>query len=179
VIDERSGRNGRLYAIRYSIALPGQWNGRFLFQGGAGFNGTVRPPVGWEAVGRELALSRGFAVVSTDSGHTGAVFDGTFFEDQDATVNFLYRVDKVTVVAKQIIAIHYGRAPERSYFVGIVVGAPAMRTSYSGIGDRWLALALNGIAPRDEAGRPIAARAFSEGEELADRRPGLGQYRAV
>ena len=44
VIDERIGRNGRLYAIRYSIALPGQWNGRFLFQGGAGFNGTVVRP---------------------------------------------------------------------------------------------------------------------------------------
>jgi Tannase and feruloyl esterase len=188
VIDERIGRNGRPYAIGYSIALPTQWNGRFLFQGGGGFNGTVGPPIGSGAVGRELALARGFAVVSTDSGHTGAVFDGTFFEDQEATVNFLYRaIDKVTVVAKKIIAIHYGRAPEHSYFVGcstggregmlmsqrfphyfdgIVAGAPAMRTSYSSIGDRWVAVALNSIAPRDESGRPIAARAFSEGEKL-------------
>jgi hypothetical protein len=29
--------------------------------------------------------------------------------------------DKVTVVAKKIIAIHYGRAPEHSYFVGFTV----------------------------------------------------------
>ena len=125
VIDERIGRNGRPYAIGYLIALPVQWNGRFLFQGGGGFNGTARPPVGPDAVGLELALSRGFAVVSTDSGHTGAVFDGTFFEDQEATVNFLYRaIDKVTVVAKKIIAIHYGRAPEHSLFHRLLDGRP-------------------------------------------------------
>jgi feruloyl esterase len=187
VIDERIGRNGRAYAIGFAIALPEKWNGRFLFQGGGGFNGSITPPIGWQATGREVALARGFAVVSTDSGHKGAVFEGTFWEDQDAAVNFLYRgIDKVTQVAKTIVAAHYGRAPAHSYYVGcstggregmimsqrfptyfdgIVAGDPAMRTSYSGFADRWVAVALNQIAPKDEAGRPMAARAFSDAEK--------------
>jgi len=186
VMDSRVGRNGRPYAIEFALALPEQWNGRFLFQGGGGFNGSVAPPLGWQAIGTVLALSRGFAVVSTDSGHKGAVFDGTFFEDQEATLDFLYRaIDKVTRVSKEITTIRYGHAPEHSYYVGcstggregmlmsqrfpgsfdgIVAGAPAMRTSYSGIGDRWAAVALNAIAPRDEAGRPAASRALSDGD---------------
>jgi len=186
VIDERIGQNGRPYAIGFAMALPEKWNGRFLFQGGGGFNGSVLPPIGWQAVGNEFALARGFAIVSTDTGHTGAVFDGTFFEDQEATINYLYRaIDKVTVLAKQIIAIHYGEGPKHSYYVGcstggregmlmsqrfphyfdgIVAGAPAMRTSYSGLADRAMAVALNQIAPRDEKGRPIAGRALSDSD---------------
>jgi hypothetical protein len=42
----------------------------------------------------------------------GAVFDGSFTEDQEALLNFLYQsVGKVTQVAKQIVASHYGRRP--------------------------------------------------------------------
>jgi hypothetical protein len=48
------------------------------------------------------------------------------------------------------------------YFDGIVSGAPAMRTSFSGIGDRWVAAALNEIAPKDEKGLPITRNALSE-----------------
>jgi len=187
VIDKRMGRNGRPYAIGFEIALPVKWNGRFLFQGGGGFNGAVYPSIGWQAAGTEVALARGYAIVNTDSGHKGAVFDGTFWEDQDATVNFLYRaIDKVTQVSKKIIAAHYGRAPAHSYYVGcstggreamimsqrfpdyfdgVVSGDPAMRTSYSGLADRWVAIALNQIAPRDEKGLPVAARAFSPAEK--------------
>jgi feruloyl esterase len=39
-----------------------------------------------------------------------------------------------------------------------------MRTSYSGLADRWMAVQLNAIAPRDEAGKPIASRALSDGD---------------
>jgi feruloyl esterase len=186
VIDKRVGRNGRPYAIGFELALPVKWNGRFLFQGGGGFNGTVYPSIGWQAAGQQVALARGFAVVNTDSGHKGAVFDGAFWEDQEATLNFLYRaIDKVTQLSKKIIAAHYGRAPQRSYYVGcstggregmmmsqrfpdyfdgIVAGAPAMRTSYSSIADNWITVHLNAIAPRDEKGQPITPRALSDGD---------------
>ena len=50
------------------------------------------------------------------------------------------------------------------YFDGIVAGAPAMRTSYSGIGDRYVFVQLNAIAPRDEKGKPITSRALSDGD---------------
>ncbi len=91
---------------------PAAWNGRFYMQGGGGLNGSLGEPLGTQASGATPALARGFAVVSTDSGHRGSNgFDSTFFEDQEATLNFLYQaVGKVTVVAKEIVTKYYGRA---------------------------------------------------------------------
>jgi len=185
-IDRRVGRHSKPYAIGFSIALPVQWNGRFLFQGGGGLNGSVSPPLGLDAIVGEPALARGFAVVSTDSGHQGAVFDASFFEDQQATLDFLYQaIGKVTLAAKQIIEQHYGRQPEHSYYVGcstggreamlmsqryptyfdgIVAGAPAMRTSYSNLADRYVATQLNAIAPKDASGASVGSQALSDSD---------------
>src|SRR6185295_1763383 len=116
VIDERTGRNGKPYAIGVAMALPENWNGRFLFQGGGGLNGTVNPPIGVQATGDNPALARGYAIISTDSGHKGAVFDGSFFEDQEATLNFLYKaIGKVAPVGKEIVAARYGKSAAHSY----------------------------------------------------------------
>ena len=187
VIDERIGHDGKTYAIGFSIAMPDRWNGRFLMQGGGGLNGSVALPLGSVAAGETPALARGFAVASTDSGHKGAVFDAGFVEDQEALLNFLYQaVGKVAQVAKQIIATHYGRGAAHSYFVGcstggreamimaqryprffdgIVAGAPAMRTSFSNLADKWITVALNRVAPRDAQGRPESSRAFSASDK--------------
>jgi hypothetical protein len=187
VIDERTGRDGKRYAIGFAVALPSDWNGRFLFQGGGGLNGSVRPPLGATFAGDRSALERGFAVASTDSGHVGTGgFDAAFLRDQEATLNFLYQsIPTVTVVAKQIIAEHYGKPNERAYFVGcstggreamimsqrypnyfdgIVAGAPAMRTSLSNLGLRHAAVALNSIAPRDADGKPLTREALSNAD---------------
>jgi feruloyl esterase len=123
VIDERTGRDGKPYAIGFAVTLPVKWNGRFLFQGGGGLSGSVQPPVGGAYAGEQSALERGFAVASTDSGHQGAGFDGSFFRDQKATLNFLYQaVAEVTVVAKLIVERHYGKPQHHSYFVGCSTG---------------------------------------------------------
>ena len=45
-LDRRTGADGRSYGIGFALALPAEWNGRFLFQGGGGLNGTVAPPLG-------------------------------------------------------------------------------------------------------------------------------------
>src|SRR5271169_6802026 len=71
MIDRRTGAGGKTYGIGFAVALPDNWNDRFLFQGGGGYNGTVRPPLGAAAAGDDPALARGFAVVSTDTGHQG------------------------------------------------------------------------------------------------------------
>jgi hypothetical protein len=187
IIDERTGRDGKPYGIGFAVALPPNWNGRFLFQGGGGLNGSVRPPLGATYSGDRSALERGFAVASTDSGHVGTGgFDGTFLRDQQATLNFLYQsIPTVTVVAKQIIAEHYGKPNDRAYFVGcstggreamimsqrypsyfdgIVAGAPAMRTSFSNLGLRHAAVALNAIAPRGADGKPLTREALSDAD---------------
>src|SRR5438067_645092 len=49
MINERTGADGKGYGIGFSVALPDNWNNRFLFQGGGGYNGSVRPPVGTAA----------------------------------------------------------------------------------------------------------------------------------
>lgn len=185
-IDKRTGRNDKPYAIGFSVAMPDEWNGRFMFQGGGGLNGAVNPPMGGQFTGDQPALAQGYAIVSTDSGHKAGNFDATFFEDQEAALNFLYQsLGKVTVVGKAIVAQHYGKAADHSYFVGcstggreamivsqryptyfdgIVAGAPAMRTGYSNLGLRWATTALNAIAPKDDKGVPQTSQALSEGD---------------
>jgi feruloyl esterase len=186
VIDRRTGRDGKPYGIGFAVTLPANWNGRFLFQGGGGLNGAVRDPYGTEFAGEAPALAQGFAVASTDSGHKGSGFDATFMDDQEALLNFLYQaVGKVTVVAKEIVAAHYGRPADHAYFVGcstggreamimsqrypsyfdgIVAGAPAMRTGYSNLGLRWASTALNAIAPKDAQGKPQTRLALSDSD---------------
>jgi feruloyl esterase len=186
VIDERTGRGGKPYGIGFSVSLPADWNGRFLFQGGGGLNGSVQPPVGGQYAGDRSALARGFAVASTDSGHQGAVFDGGFFADQQAALNFLYQaVAEVTVVAKAIVQRHYGKPQAHAYFVGcstggreammmsqrfptyfdgIVAAAPASRTSFSNLGLAYATATLNAIAPRDAEGKPQTRAALGDAD---------------
>jgi feruloyl esterase len=191
-LDPRTGFDGKPYAIGFAIALPDNWNGRFLFQGGGGLNGSVNPPLGGQAAGDAPALARGFAVVSTDTGHKGAVFDAAFMKDQLASLNFAYiAVGRVTVLAKEIIAQYYGQPAKHSYydgcstggregmlmsqryptyFDGIISGDPAMRTGYSNIGLTWARVAFAQIAPKDASGKPDPTKDFSDGDKklLAD-----------
>lgn len=187
VINRRTGVDGVEYGIGFALALPREWNGRFLFQGGGGLNGTVRPPLGTGATGGRSALERGFAVASTDSGHEGAGFDSSFFADQQAALNFLYQaIDKVNAAAEALIQEHYGRRAEHDYYVGcstggreamiasqrfprefdgIVAGAPAMRTGYSNLAMRSVSIALNHVAERDADGDPIPGTALTSAEQ--------------
>ena len=191
VIDRRTGvPPGTPYGIGFALALPEEWNGRFLMQGGGGLNGSVQNPVGASAAGDRSALARGFAVVSTDTGHTGSGgFDGTFQQDQQASLDFAYgAIGRVAELAKRIIARHYGKTPDKSYFAGcstggreamlmtqrypllfdgVIAGAPAMRTSYSGIGDRWVAVTLNEVAPKNAQGQPITRDALTDAQKQA------------
>ena len=183
VIDQRMGVGGVSYGIHFALALPDDWNGRFLFQGGGGLNGSVQPPLGAAAAGETPALARGFAVVSNDTGHQGAVFDGSFNADQEAALNFLYAANgKVVPLAKALIDAYYRRPAEHSYFVGcstggreammmsqrfpsffdgIVAGAPAMRTGFSNLGMRAVSVALATVAERDADGKVIPGSALS------------------
>src|ERR1700674_4485013 len=68
VIDRRAGTAGATYGIGFALALPENWNGRFLLQGGGGLNGSVQAPIGGSAAGGNPGLARGFAVASTDTG---------------------------------------------------------------------------------------------------------------
>jgi feruloyl esterase len=186
MINERTGANGKTYGIGFSIALPDNWNERFLFQGGGGYNGSVRPPVGTAAAGDNPGLARGFAVVSTDTGHKGATFDRTYDADQQASLDFAQvAVGRMAELAKQIIAHYYGKPARYSYFAGcstggreamlmtqrypaefdgVISGDPAIRTGFSNIGNTWSRVAFNQIAPKDDSGRVQPNKVFSESD---------------
>lgn len=164
-INRRVGAGGVEYGIGFELALPTQWNGRYLLMGGGGLNGSIRPPSGPVAAGTNDALSRGFAVASHDSGHKGAGFDQSFFADQRAALDFAETsVRTVTLATRELVQGFYGSAPHHSYmtgcstggregmlasqrypelFDGIVVGAPAMRPGRSNLGIEWAQVLLN------------------------------------
>jgi hypothetical protein len=184
-LDKRIGYEGKPYAIGFAIALPKEWNGRFMFQGGGGMNGNVADPIGAQGGGIP-ALARGFAVITSDTGHKsgGGAFDVSFMADQEAYMNFLYKaIGKVTVVGKEIVNKYYGKPINYSYYVGcstggreamimsqrysdyydgIVSGAPAMRTNYSNLGTKWMQVSLNQTAPLDEKGVPVPGGGLPE-----------------
>ncbi|AKH41522.1 feruloyl esterase [Altererythrobacter atlanticus] len=183
MIDPHQGADGTQYGIGFALALPDDWNGRFLLQGGGGMNGVVQPPIGPVAAGSNPALARGFAVLSHDSGHKGAVFDASFTRNQRAALDFAERaVRKAAERGKPITAHYYGREINHSYmtgcstggregmlamqrypelFDGIVIGAPAMRPGFSNFGVEWAAVQFNQAAPRDADGLPIVSQIFS------------------
>ena len=119
-INDRTGVDGKPYAIGYEVRLPESWNGKFFFQGGGGTNGFLVPAVGSLLNSTESnALSQGYAVASTDGGHNGGQSDVSFGLDPQARSDYGYNaVGTLTPAAKQIISRRYGRGPERSYLMG-------------------------------------------------------------
>src|SRR5205807_2273714 len=155
----------------------------------AGSNVVVMPPLGLNAAGETPALMRGFAVVSTDTGHKShhPGFDFAFRRDQEAYLDFAYLANaEVAALAKQLIAQYYGKPAAFSYFSGcstggregmilsqryptafngIVSGDPAMRTGLSNLAiAQWFPVAYNQAAPIDESGKPQIDKFLSDGE---------------
>jgi len=126
-IEPRTGADGEHYAINVQLRVPADWNGRLMYQGGGGLNGTVGVAYGANtSLGATApsALSRGFAVVTTDSGHTGSqVGKADFARDQEAKLNYAYKaIGKVTTAAKATLERLAGAVPDRSYYVGCSTG---------------------------------------------------------
>jgi feruloyl esterase len=189
VIGRRKGVDGVEYGIGFALALPDNWNGDFMMQGGGGANGIIRPPLGASFTGDTPALVRGFAVASTDTGHKAKTgeFDFTFTRDQQAYLDFAYLANaEVAGLTKQIIARYYSKPAAYSYFVGcstggregmilsqryptvfngIVSGDPAMRTGFSNLAiSRWIPTAFNLAAPRDASGKPEIDKLFRDND---------------
>ncbi len=68
-MNRRTGIDGEEFGISFALAMPDNWNGDFLIQGGGGSNGVVAFPLGLNAAGKTPGLIRGFAVLSNDTGH--------------------------------------------------------------------------------------------------------------
>jgi feruloyl esterase len=128
-------------AIRFEVWLPlTTWNGKFQGVGNGGTAGFIS----YRAMA--VALRRGYATASTDTGHVnhpyGNGFDASWAKGRpDLVADFGYRALHVTTVnAKQIVKAMYGEAAVRSYYVGCSQGggqglmeAQRYPTDYDGI----------------------------------------------
>lgn len=143
--------------IGFELWLPeaNAWNGRMLGVGNGGFAGFFR----YEGLAR--GVNRGFASVSTDTGHKITEINWPIGKPRRLE-NLGHRGQHLTAVnAKKIIAARYGSAPHHNYFTGCSGGgmqamnevqrypsdydgilAGAHGTSIVGISARWLASAL-------------------------------------
>jgi feruloyl esterase len=102
--------------IRAELWLPAEgWNGRFLGTGNGGYGGVVQH----EALGD--GIRRGYATVNDDMGTSPARgFDGSALVGKPVRwLDYGFRSTHAAAVAgKRIVAVHYGRTPHHSYFVG-------------------------------------------------------------
>jgi pimeloyl-ACP methyl ester carboxylesterase len=144
-INERTGSDGKPYAIGFELRMPTDWNGKFFFQGGMGNEGRINPALGTLAFGGPTsnALSQGYAVTSTDGGHRSQpapLFTGgaLFGLDPQARVDYGYNaVSTLTLLAKQIVNQHYAAPVQRSYFIGCSDGGRQALVAAARLGDQF------------------------------------------
>lgn len=147
VANERTGIDGRSYAIGFEMRLPDQWNQRFLHQVNGGNDGKVVPALGALPIWPQNALQRGFAVISSDSGHreddpankgAGLAAGNVFGLDPQARRDYGYGADDTMyTVAQGLIRAHYGRAPAHSYMAGCSNGGRHALVAATRYGDRY------------------------------------------
>lgn len=131
--------DGKKYAIGFEMRLPNAWNGRFFYQGNGGIDGSVVTATGAVNGGGGLnnALNMGFAVISSDAGHTGDM-GPNFGIDPQARLDYGYQaVAKLTPMAKSTIKTAYGKEPDRSYFGGCSNGGRHTMVAASRYADQY------------------------------------------
>ena len=107
--------------------LPENWNGRMLGLGGGGWAGNTYLSVPTPGPGRtaDLGLTRGYATAQTDGGHPSLLTTDVSWTRNNpmAVTNFSHRaMHEMTMLGKQIVASHYGRAATKSYYQGCSTG---------------------------------------------------------
>ncbi|WP_425073202.1 tannase/feruloyl esterase family alpha/beta hydrolase [Sagittula sp. S175] len=149
-MNQRIGAEGRAYAIGFELRLPDEWNGRFVHQFNGGNDGEVKPAVGPLLSGNkaDTALSRGYAVVSSNAGHDGALFKdkglaggANFGFDPEARAAYGYTaVRDLNPVAEALVQTYYGSDIAYSYGIGgsnggrhAMVAAARMPEAFDGL----------------------------------------------
>lgn len=189
-LEERVGTDGQNYASGFELRMPVDWNNRFFFQGGGGIDGSIRAAIGTNTGHNPDALTLGYAVASTDGGHNlGSRRNVSFGAERKALIDYGYNsVELVGITSKALIREAYGSYATYSYFVGfsnggrqalqsairtpnlfdgIVAGAPIKQQTRGHVATAWSIKVLAEIAPRDDQGRPLLSKIYSEGDIAA------------
>ncbi len=130
--------DGASYAIGFEMRMPVAWNGRFLYQANGGLDGSVVTALGATSGAAPVApaLSQGFAVLSSDAGHSAPT--PFFGVDPQARLDYGYQaVGSLTPMAKDLIRSAYGKAPDRSYFAGCSNGGRHAMVAASRYADQY------------------------------------------
>ncbi len=189
IINKRIGTDGFQYGDMFEVRLPvpTAWNGRFMFQGGGGTEGSVPAATG-TAGSLSPTLAHGWAVASQDGGHENSNLPNPnqFYLEAQATIDQAYHsIDVVTQTAKFLIKAYYAEGPDRSYFVGcstggrqgmvfsqhfpdyydgIIAGDPVYDLEAVGLAADWGVQRIRDITPtpiaKTPAGLPILYPAF-------------------
>ena len=102
--------------IKVEVWLPDAWNGKLLGTDNGGFSGAIN------YAGLASAITKGYAAVSTDTGHSGDQMDFGIGHPEKI-VDWAHRaVHEMTVLAKAVVEKARGRAPLHSYFTGCSTG---------------------------------------------------------
>jgi hypothetical protein len=109
--------------VRFEVSLPAAWNGRLYMFGNGGFAGESLA-AGGRVTRRNTAVTKGFAVAQTNTGHDAAREPlAAFASNPQKLVDYAYRAVHVTALAAKTIArAYYGAAPTRAYFDGCSTG---------------------------------------------------------
>jgi hypothetical protein len=140
ILQSRTGVSGpfstpQAYGTTFEVRLPTVWNGRYMFQGGGGTEGSLPAATGAQTGTASFPeLRNGWAVASQNGGHQSSLLPPTipatstspsilqvnmFFTDAEAVRDWAYNsIDVTTQTAKYLIDAYYGRPADRSYFVG-------------------------------------------------------------
>ncbi|PAU74828.1 tannase/feruloyl esterase family alpha/beta hydrolase [Halomonas salipaludis] len=144
---ERTGIDGQAYAIRFELRLPDEWNHGFVHQFNGGTDGEVVPATGEILPGTPTALSRGFAVVSSDAGHdsyaqdAGLASGARFGLDPQARQDYGYgAVAKLHPLAVSLVEDFYDAEVRYTYGLGrsnggrhAMVAAARMPEAFDGL----------------------------------------------
>ncbi len=180
--------NGALHkTLQFRVALPLDWNGRLLYFGGGGWNGSISP-----LVFAPMPERSGYVVVTSDSGHSANGIDASWaLGNPQAQTEFAFlSVHSVLEATKVIVHDYYGSAPHHSYFEGcsnggrealisasrfpndfdgVIARAPAY--NWSGLFSKFLRnsqrqLGVPGAAVGAEAARVVEAAALEQCDAL-------------
>ncbi len=181
---------------RFVLRLPRDWNGRLVVAAASGITDERT----YDLYFSDFALSRGYAFAATDKGVRRATLDGDTvlmpFLPENSVRRWASRLEALAAFARGKCEAFYGRAPERTYAVGLSNGGfLARRAAEEGFVDG--AVEVSGVLWRAESGNllrqlPAALRAtaapvwdrdalasagFPRGDERWD--PVLAFYRAA
>jgi hypothetical protein len=110
---------------KFALKLPTAWNRRFQMVGNGGTAGVL------SIAAVDTGVSKGYATVSTDTGHDAAkeplaTFGRRGPDNPNAerkVIDFGYlAVHETAVLAKKIVKAYYGDSPRYSYWVGCSTG---------------------------------------------------------